>query len=79
MVEFNSKVFARGTGRHDTFLFRNSATDLSHLGRLLEKINAFVFDDDDDVYFPLTHYYLQDMNHSNYLQLFINHEELKEL
>ena len=26
-------------------------------------------DDDDDVYFPLTHYYLQDMNHSNYLQL----------
>ena len=25
--------------------------------------------DDDDVYFPLTHYYLQDMNHSNYLQL----------
>ena len=37
------------------------------------------YDDDDDVYFPLTHYYLQDMNHSKLFTIITNHEELKEL
>ena len=34
---------------------------------------------DDDVYFPLSQYYLQDTNHSNYLQLLSIMKELKEL
>ena len=37
------------------------------------------FDDDVDVYFPLTRYYLQDTNHSNYLQLLSIIKEFKEL
>ena len=35
--------------------------------------------DDDDVYFPLTQYYLHDKNHSNYLQLLSIIKEFKEL
>ena len=38
-------------------------------GPFLASIFKIVVHDDDDVYFPLTHYYLQDTNQSNYLQL----------
>ena len=49
------------------------------LNKLNFKIATYSNDDDDDVYFPLTRYYLQDTKHSNYLQLLSIIKEFKDL